>query len=321
MKKMNRLFVALFVAGSFAMLLGSCKKNDTASTMTIGLPQFEEEMEGRAYIDITNSNSFKWNANDQVMAYNIDAAHGTQTVKAIWSTNASAEGKASASFTGPDLGSKKDHYFVFYPHDKVSEASLDESNFETFTVADQQDYTLVNGKPTIDHVGMAMACETSDFKSFTLKHIFGTLKLRLTGSAKVTKIVVEDKRFNLSGNASMKLHAVDMGKFTALQTLFVGSDDPYTNTTFVNDWNSFKSDLSYSTQGGGKTMTLNCPSVQLSSTETLFFIGLRPGALKYGYKIYVYTEGANEPQVFENAADWHYGIKAGVIKNLALSLN
>ena len=77
----------------------------------------------------------------------------------------------------------------------------------------------------------------------------------------------------------------------------------------------------YSTQGGGKTMTLNCPSVQLSSTETLFFIGLRPGALKYGYKIYVYTEGANEPQVFENAADWHYGIKAGVIKNLALSLN
>lgn len=118
MKKMNKLFVALFVAGSFAMLLGSCKKNDTASTMNIGLPQFEEEMEGRAYIDITNSNSFKWNANDQVMAYNIDAADGTQTVKGIWSTNASAEGKATASFTGPDLGSKKDHYFVFYvqPH-------------------------------------------------------------------------------------------------------------------------------------------------------------------------------------------------------------
>ena len=95
MKKMNKLFVALFVAGSFAMLLGSCKKNDTASTMNIGLPQFEEEMEGRAYIDITNSNSFKWNANDQVMAYNIDALHGDQTVKAIWSTNASAEGKAT----------------------------------------------------------------------------------------------------------------------------------------------------------------------------------------------------------------------------------
>lgn len=323
MKKMNRLFVALFVAGSFAMLLGSCKKNDTASTMTIGLPQFEEEMEGRAYIDITNNNSFKWNANDQVMAYNIDAADGTQTVKAIWSTNASAEGNATASFTGSDLGSKKDHYFVFYPCDKIAsgEDPLDASNFETFNVPEQQEYTLVKGKPTIDHAGMAMACETQNFKSFTLKHIFGTLKLRLTGSAKVTKIVVEDKRFNLSGSATMKLHAVDMEKFTVIQNYFIGADDPYTNAFFVNEWNSYKNSLSYSTQGGGKTMTLNCPSVQLSSTETLFFIGLRPGALKYGYKIYVYTEGANEPQVFENAADWHYGIKAGVIKNLALSLN
>ncbi len=323
MKKMNKLFVALFVAGSFAMLLGSCKKNDTASTMNIGLPQFEEEMEGRAYIDITNSNSFKWNANDQVMVYNIDAADGTQTVKGIWSTNASAEGKASASFTGPDLGSKKDHFFVFYPCDKVAngEDPLDENNRETFTVSDQQDYTLVKGKPTIDHVGMAMACETQNVSSFTLKHIFGALKVKLTGTAKVTKIVVEDKRFNLSGNASMKLHAVVMDKFTTLQNAFVSADDPYNNDSFVSDWNTFKNQLGYSTQGGGKTMTLNCPSVQLSSTETLFFIGLRPGALKYGYKIYVYTEGANEPQVFENAADWHYGIKAGVIKNLALSLN
>lgn len=323
MKKMNKLFVALFVAGSFAMLLGSCKKNDTASTMNIGLPQFEEEMEGRAYIDITNSNSFKWNANDQVLAYNIDAADGTQTIKGIWSTNASAEGKATASFTGPDLGSKKDHFFVFYPCDKVAsgEDPLDASNFETFNVPDQQEYTLVKGKPTIDHVGMAMACETQNVSSFTLKHIFGALKVKLTGTGKVTKIVVEDKRFNLSGNASMKLHAVVMDKFTTLQNAFVSADDPYNNDSFVSDWNTFKNQLGYSTQGGGKTMTLNCPSVQLSSTETLFFIGLRPGALKYGYKIYVYTEGANEPQVFENAADWHYGIKAGVIKNLALSLN
>lgn len=323
MKKMNRLFVALFVAGTFALLLGSCKKNDTAATMTIGLPQFEEEMEGRAYIDITNNNSFKWNANDQVMAYNIDKADGTQTVKAIWSTTASAEGKASANFTGPSLGSKKDHYFVFYPCDKVAngENPLDASNFETFNVPDQQEYTLVKGKPTIDHAGMAMACETQNFKSFTLKHIFGTLKLKLTGSGKVTQIVVEDKRFNLSGSATMKLHEVVMDKFTTLQNDFVSADDPYNDDSFVNDWNTYKNLLSYSTQGGGKTMTLNCPSVQLSSTETLFFIGLRPGALKYGYKIYVYTEGANEPQVFENAADWHYGIKAGVIKNLALSLN
>lgn len=322
MKRMNKLFMAMLVAGSFTLLLGSCKKNENVTKMTIGLPQFEEEYDGKAYIDITNSNSFKWNANDEVMVYNLDAEDGTQTTKAVYATTANAEGQKTANFTGDDLGAKKDHFFVFYPCAKIvnGTSSLDKDNRETFSVSDQQEYTLVNGNPTIDHAGMAMACETNNVNSFTLKHIFGALKLRLTGEGNVTSIVVEDKRFNLSGNVNMKLHEVYMDRFTALQNAFVSASDPYGDASFVSEWNSYKDQLGFNTQGGGKTITLNCPSVQLSASETLFFVGLRPGALKYGYKIYVYTEGNEEPYVFENDATWNYGIKAGIIKNLVINL-
>ena len=321
MIKMNRLFVALFVAGSFAVLMGSCKKNDTVNSMTIGLPQFEEETDGRAYIDITNSNSFKWNANDEVMVYNL-AEDGTQTIKAIYSTNANAEGKKTANFTGEDLGAKKDHFFVFYPVAKITNGTnaLDGDNRESFNVPDQQQYTLVNNNPTIDFDGMAMACETQNVSTFTLKHIFGALKVRLTGSGNVTSIVVEDNRFNLSGDVSMKLHEVNMDRFTALQAAFVGTDDPDNNQSFMTDWNEYRQQLGFEAQGGGKTMTLNCPNVQLGSNETLFFIGLRPGALKYGFKVYVYTEGNSEPYVYESDANWNYGIKAGIIKNLVINM-
>lgn len=322
MKRTNKLFIALFVAGSFSLLLGSCKKNDTTTNMNISLPQFEEELDGRAYIDINNSNSFKWNANDQVMVYNLDSEDGTQTLKAIYSTNASAEGQKSATFTGDDLGAKKDHFFVFYPVDKVEVGTdpLDVDNRETFEVPGEQEYTLVKGTPTIDYAGMAMACETSKVSAFTLKHIFGALKVRLTGSGKVTSIVVEDNRFGLSGTASMKLHEVNMDRFTTLQNRFVSAANPYEDQSFMTDWNEYRQQLGFEAQGAGKTMTLNCPSVQLSSSETIFLIGLRPGALKYGFKVYVYTEGNNNPYVFESDASWNYGIKAGVIKNLVINM-
>lgn len=321
---MNRLFVAMVMAGSFALLLGSCKKDNTTVSVNAGLPQLEEELDGRAYVDITANNAIKWNANDQIVIFNLDNTNGTSE-RGIYQTDANAEGKTTAHFdyaSGDQLGAKKNGYFVFYPTDKVDNVALGVDNYQSFTVSPTQTYTLSpSNNPTVDPAGMATACTLNDLGgSFNLKHIFGVLKLRLKGTGNVTSIVVEDKRFNLSGTVSMKLHAVDMDRFTTLQNYFIGTNDPDNNPTFMNAWNSYKTDLNYSAQGTGKTITLNCPNVALNtSTETLFFIGLRPGALKYGYKIYVYTEGASQPVVFENDGSWNYGIKAGIIKNLALS--
>ena len=58
MKKTNKLFLTMCVAGSFALLFGSCKKEDVKEVV-IDLPAFEEEVDGRAYIDFANGNKMK----------------------------------------------------------------------------------------------------------------------------------------------------------------------------------------------------------------------------------------------------------------------
>lgn len=326
---MKKVFLSMCMVAGFALIISSCKKKDDVTEMSISVPAFEEEVDGRAYIDINDGNKFKWNANDEVVIYNLDNKEsGNQSERAIFSTGASAEGQTRAQFSynrGDVLSAKKYGYFVFYPSSKINEQNaLDGDNYETFTVADSQDYTVVNGAPTTDPEGMAMACDLASVNgSFTLKHIFGNLRLKLKGTGKVTSIVVEDSKFNLSGTASMKLHKVKMDKFTTAQNYFIAVDDPYANPTFANYWNEFKSELGYTTQGGGKTMTLDCgEGVQLNnSSETHFFIGLRPGALKYGFKVYVYVDGNATPYLFDytETNNLHYGIKAGVNKGLSLA--
>lgn len=317
------------VAGSFALLFGSCKKNEEVKEVTINLPAFEEEVDARAYIDFANGRTFNWNANDEVVIYNLDNTDGTQSEKAIFATDASAAGRTMAVFTntGANLSAKKYGYFVFYPVSKVSDGALDADNRETFTVADTQNYTIdLNGTPTVDPESMALACELSSLEEgFTLQHIFGTMRIRMNTTQPntvVTSIVVEDKHYNLSGTVSMKLHEVKMQSFQDLQNMFVGYDDPESEPTYYGAWDAYRTLLGYSAQGAGKTITLDCgEGVELSTDQpTQFMISLRPGALKYGYKIYVYVDGVDEPYVFENDANWHYGIKAGYNKNMVLDI-
>ena len=88
MKKTNKLFFAMCMLGGFAVLFGSCKKNEEVDSATVGLPAFEEEVDGRAYIDYSNGNKFKWNANDQIMVYNLDKDNGTNSEKDVYQTTA-----------------------------------------------------------------------------------------------------------------------------------------------------------------------------------------------------------------------------------------
>lgn len=326
MKKTNKLFLTMCVAGSFALLFGSCKKED-AKEVTVNLPAFEEEVDVRAYIDYANSNSFCWYQGDQIVVYNLDNAEsGNSSEKAIYQTN-DADGRTGAMFnyaSGDNLGAKKYGYFVFYPVEKAENA-LEEGNYQTFTVPGAQTYTLdPAGNPTLDKAGMALASDVQSLTSaLTLKHIFGALKLRLTGEGSVTKIEVEDVRYNLCGTAKMKLHHVTMDQFTTLQNNYIATNDPDTDWGFQTLWSDYKNELGYSTEGAGQVMTLNCetPVALNATTETLFPIGLRPGALKYGFILRVYLDGQNEPVVFDYTdGSWHYGIKAGVNKNLVLNV-
>lgn len=328
MKKTNKLFFTMCMVGGFAVLFGSCKKNEEAAFTTVNLPAFEEEVDGRAYIDFADGNKFKWNANDQIMVYNLDAEDGTNSEKAIYQNAASAQGQATSRFdyvSGDEITAKKYGYFVFYPAAKVSEGSLNELNYETFTVGDTQVYSKIGEASTVDPEGMAMAIDVNSLDgTFTMKHIFGVLKLRMFGEGTVSRIEVIDERFNLSGNVGMKLHEVRMDEFQSLETLFIANDDPYNADAFMTQWNDYRSLLGYSANGTGKMMTLDIENgVALNGdTETNFFIGLRPGALKYGFTVKVYLNGENEPRVFDYTGNnnLHYGIKAGKIKGLPITI-
>lgn len=328
MRKMNKLFFTMCMMGGFAVIFGSCKKNDEAANVSVNLPAFEEEAEGRAYIDVTNGNSFKWNGNDQIVIYNLDNQNGNNSEKAIYQTTANAEGQALATFSyasGDVLSAKKYGYFVFYPVEKVSENKLNELNYETFTVSDTQDYTKVGNASTVDPKGMAMACDLQSLGgSFTLQHIFGVLRLKIKGNGTVNKIEVIDENLNLSGTVSMKLHEVTMAKFTALQNAYLaGGNDPFNNPSFMSVWNELKEDLSYSSNGNGKMMTLNMGTNGIGlngpSTEQSFYIGLRPGALKYGFTVKVYVNGQSDPVIVSKGPQ-SSPIKAGVIKPVTITL-
>lgn len=327
MKKTNRLFFTMCLAAGLACVMGSCKKNEEVASVTIDVPGYEEEVEGRAYIDINDGCKFKWNANDQVAIYNLGLQGGSE--KAIYQAGANAQGQTVTRFTyasGDQLSAKKYGYFVFYPVDKVNDDVLDERNYQTFNVPAEQTYTTTpSGVATVDPKGMAMACDLSSLTgTFTLKHIFGVLKLRLTGTGTVTKIEVEDAKFGLNGTVGMKLHEVNMNTFTSLQNMYINSQDPFENDNFVSAWDEYRTTLGYTAQSGSNVMTLNCPNgVQLSqNAETPFYIGLRPGALKYGFTLKIYRAGQDEPTtvVYTAQAFNYYGIKAGVIKNLVYTI-
>lgn len=335
MKKTYRLFCTVCLAGTLAFLASSCKKNDEQAAFKIVLPEFEEAIgepddADRAYIDFT-TNTLRWQANDQVMIYNIDN-EGQTTKKALYATDANALGLAQAHFDfveGAALGEKQDHLFFFYPVSKLQNgtAALDADNREYFTVSRVQNYTLdKDGNPTIDPNAMALACETQEMTDvFSLKHIFGVCRLRLFGvnNMVVDSIQLVDNGMSLTGSVSMKLHEVNMTTFSDLMTAYklVENGQPELSESFVNAWNEYRATLGYMPQGNGNTVTLNCHTDQvdgiaLSQTaQTVFYISVRPGAFIKGFTINVFTNGNTTPYVIDrySAPKDSYRIRAGVI--------
>ena len=332
MKKTFRFFGVICLAGAM-VFAGSCKKNEETTKVTIGLPQFEE-VEGepgeglRAYIDFNASGAFKWNANDQIMVYNLDTEDGTNTTKAVFATDATAEGQSLATFThrGDDLGAKKDHFFIFYPVSKVATGtnSLDVDNFETFNVPAVQTYTTVNGNPTIDPNSLAAACEVSSLsEQFTLNHIFGVCRLKLKGTKAVRSIVLHDNAMALTGNVTMMLSKVEMARFNTLMGKYTLVQDGQAemNSAFLEDWNQYRTELGYSADASGNDITLNCPDVQLSSTtQTPFYISVRPGAFIKGFTITVnFADGSSATINYYQNPKTSYRIRAGYITGFAPS--
>ncbi len=336
MKKTYRMFSMLCMMGVVAFLASSCNKNEEKPTVSIGLPAAFEEVDAdgeKLYVDFNNGNTYKWNANDEIMIYNLDATDGTNTVKAVYSTGASAEGQVNAMFNSEvDLGAKKDHYFVFFPVNKLENVAddLDVDNYQNFRVPDSQEYTEVDGKSTVDKKSLAAACEINTINTpFNLQHIFGVCRLKITddsGTPKtITKIELTDDHHGLAGTVSMKLHEVNMAKFQNLMDKYtlVADGAMGLNPAFVSAWNTYRQELNYTSNAESHKITLTFPSsgVQLGNA-TPFYIAVRPGAFIDGFKITL-TYSDSTTKTFEkyNYPKTSFRIRAGYITGFKINVN
>lgn len=233
MKKVTRIFGMFCMVGALAFATSCNKEKETNSSLRIGVPQVTEGfVDGeRAYID--ELWEFMWHGGDQIMVYNL-AADATQSVMSIFhNTNPVGVETKWATFQGEDVGAPKEYeYRYFYPINMVSKdpAELREDNRQTFTVTPDQNYYLFDEcEPLcrVDPYAMPMAINTDDLhKDAILKHMFGVAKFVIQAKRNnhimLESITLHDNFWNLTGDLSVKLHAVDTVQLNALWNEYAG---------------------------------------------------------------------------------------------------
>jgi hypothetical protein len=314
------------LAGSLAIFASSCKKNQEQLSVEVTLPSFEEAMgdvdeADKAYIDFNNGATFHWNGKDKIMVYNICNDDHQKSIKGVFEAQTNAEGHPTGKFwsvDGVDLGNKLDHYYIFYPVERIKfreEHTLGVYNREYFVVPREQYYSYdPNGKPTIDPAAMAMVGETYDLTSqVMMQHIFGICRLRLEGTAVVDSIKLVGKpalstavnNDGLNGEASLRINAVDSERFNQILALYLQM--PTQQESYINAWYDYNHNLglAYAPIQGhngdddsiGRELVLICNdderglsgiNLDDSDSYTPFYFSVRPGAFVYGFNIFVY---------------------------------
>ena len=321
---MKKIVRTLCLVAMVALVATSCKKKVENANVTVAFeetagfnagPSFDGS---KAYLDPTDGYNFKWNDNDEIAFYNLSSDYTESTCTKLTAVIGS-NGKARTQFTGPNIGAKKDGYFVFYHADKAAGAQTGvlkgEGNVETFTVPATQTY---DKNRLIDTKSLVMACETPEAGVFMLQHIFGFLNVAIghnnPANGQVDYITVTDDQWHLTGDLSIKLDEVNTQELTAMiDHLATYGDDAAYQAALAD----YLQHSGYCASGTlGNTITLDCDDVELISNNYRYFlIPLRPGALYKGFEVTVhYTSGAT--------SSYHFGedlanlIKPGYFTNI-----
>ena len=325
---MKRIVRTLCLVAMVALVATSCKKKEEAVKFELTLAEttgFEvgPSLDGeKAYLDPYDGYKFKWNEGDAVMVYNLSKTSPAESVCGLYLGEQGCQGKQQTTFSGVPLGAKKDAgFFIFYNPEKAH-ADL-QNNRETFTVAATQTY---NPTYLMDPTTLVMASEGEVVDDIivrsTLKHIFGFLNVAIAdnvGSKKVSKIVVRDAMWNLTGDLDLILTEVNESAFTTLvnQLATTGNTDAYKEAL-----GAYLTQLGYHAHGERtKEITLECNNFALPWRQwQYFFIPLRPGALYEGFTVEIYLQGDAEGQpslskTFEGT-HLNYLIQPGNFKNM-----
>ncbi len=294
MKKTVKMIGMACLLGAFAFLGSSCKKNNNDTTsIKVNMPvvTVTNNEDSKAYIDYSDGNKMKWSKDDQIMFYNLNSDY-RRSIRNVYTLYSGID-ETTAVFNGGVMGEAQGTaaeglgFQAFYPAEKVVNHNLGPRNSQTFDVPASQNYN----EDCMDPTSLVMAARGyAPTEDFNLQHIFGFANLRLKGTKSVERIVITDNKFNLNGNITIDLPAVN----STLLSNSVGELADYT-CTYEDAWGRIdvllhgEGSLNYTSEPGDKTMTLECGGVQLNAdTYTNFIVSLRPGALHQGFQVTVY---------------------------------
>lgn len=300
MKKIVKTIGLACLAGLFAVTVSSCKKTeDNTTKVVLTMEEIEDVYPGneRAYINMLKGGKTFWNRNDRIRAYNLDVTNSPtaylNSTTAIYECGNGAENQAYATFYGANLGTlMSDAYRFFYPVGMVN-GVLGPYNIDTFTVAPVQHYTAkfdpqsTDPFVTVDPTAMPLASKHTSLTNFTMHHVFGYLRLALSGlnGRYVSRVELTDPNHHLTGYATMRMDKVEVDRLRNVITNFVFStteeQDQAVREELVN-YVYNPDELNLQTYPDGNTITLDCSDdpVLMSSTEAKDFIfAVRPGAL------------------------------------------
>lgn len=223
-----------------------------------------------------------WSDTDQIWVRS--AAQEAGTPGNLFSTSESAitDGGKRAAFTGeaPSDGP----YVAIYPYSAVSNSS---SNTQlVFVLKGEQAYVPDSFDPASNVTAAAWASGTS----FSMSNLFGLLRIKLTGTASVKKLVISDN------NPDFKLWGTCR--------LAVKQDDNTLGDVQISN-----------TEQGANTLTLTCPeAVTLSAEATSFYFVVPAGAFAKGFTCVLYD--SNNAAVKSLTTETDCKIQRGCISDM-----
>lgn len=309
MKK--KIIYAVCMMGLVALVATSCKKKEEATTFIGQIECLEDggtfgDDDNRAYMH-PSSLAVYWEVDDEIKVYNINEDDYEQTITQIYTVDQT--NMTHSTISGDPVGTNT-VFYAFYPAEmcKTGEHLL-EGNLEVFELSDEQPLATPGGAWTFCGTSLPMAAKCEDLTAFTFKSVFGFARFRLTAEGsgndtwRIAGLKVVDNHFNLSGQVTLKPHKIDTKRLGDIMTAFKGGAE----LTDIYDYNNYVlshtgDGLGYSAQGGGNYVICSLleragGGLEVSALNNQWvdvLVSLRPGALAYGFKLYVYVYPASQ---------------------------
>lgn len=307
----KKIFYGICMLGLVALVATSCKKKEETTNSfgaTHGTFQAVDVDGERAYFD-PEINLTLWDGGDAIKVFNFEKGK-----EAIFQIEAEGGGGNEAYFVnqGEDIGYASG-YYAFYPA-KMASSAFD-GVYQKF-VLDPIQYVRSLDDQGSSYAMQDISIPQAAYTTYQQNHyyfniIFGIGNFRVTCAPKngkarfVQKIVVKDNHFNLCGEVTLKPNKIDGTKLTEMINYLRSGDD----ASYAQKWSEYVishegDGLGYSAIGGGKELTYDFSAlnggkgVALNNVDVRsLMVGLRPGALAYGFTLDVYVYDNFDDQV------------------------